>query len=421
MADKSTTIFERMSALARETGAINLGQGFPDLPEPAELLEAARRALVEHSNQYPPMRGLPDLRRAVCEHYRREQDLELREEEVIVTSGATEALAAAILAFVRPGDEVVVFQPCYDAYIPLIERAGGIARTVSLVPPSWTLPLDKLEAAIGPKTRLVILNTPNNPTGTVIDRETLERIGDLCARHDLVLLCDEVWEGMIYGDASHVSALALPSLRERAVKVGSAGKIFSLTGWKVGWAVAAPPLAEAIARQHQFLTFTTATPLQWAVAEGLAQPAEWHAAHRARYEAGRERLVGGLSAVGYVLLPADGTWFVTVDLAASGLPADDDAVCERLLREAGVASIPVSAFYRDAPERGYLRLCFAKEGATLDEAIARLAGFRKKAAGSRQQAVGQIPTAYCLLPAAYCLLPTASPSTTLSTLPCVTA
>ena len=376
MADASTTIFDRTSSLARELGAINLGQGFPDLPEPPELLEAARSALVERSNQYPPMRGLAELRRAVADYYRREQDLEIAPAEVIVTSGATEALAAAILALVRPGDEAVLFQPFYDAYLPLVERAGGTARTVSLEPPHWTVPLDALEAAIGPKTRLVILNTPNNPTGTVIDRETLEALGAIVARHDLILLCDEVWEGMIYGDVRHVSPLAITSLRERAVKVGSAGKIFSLTGWKIGWAVAAPALAEAIARQHQYLTFTTPTPLQWAVAEGLALPGEWHAAHRARYAAARERLVGGLAAAGYAVLPSQGTWFVTVDLAASGLPADDAAVAERLIREAGVAAIPPSVFYRDEPERGYLRLCFAKEDATLDAAIERMARFR---------------------------------------------
>jgi len=375
----ATTIFDRTSALARELGAINLGQGFPDLPEPPELLEAARRALVERSNQYPPMRGLPELRRAVCDYYRQEQGLEVHEEEVIVTSGATEALAAAILAFVGPGDEAVLLQPFYDAYLPLVERAGGVVRTVSLQPPRWTLPLDKLEAAIGPRTRLVILNTPNNPTGTVVDRSTLEALAALCERNDLILLCDEVWEGMIFDNARHHSPLAFPALRERAVKIGSAGKIFSLTGWKIGWAVAAPPLTEAIARQHQFLTFTTATPLQWAVAEGLALTADWHAAHRARYEAARERLVGGLSAAGYVVLPANGTWFVTVDLAASGLPPDDEAVADRLIREAGVAAIPVSAFYRDAPERGYLRLCFAKEDATLDQAIGRLAEFTRSA------------------------------------------
>ena len=377
MAAASTTIFDRTSALARALGAINLGQGFPDLPEPAELLEAARRALVERSNQYPPMRGLAELRRAVAAYYAQEQGLAVAEEEVIVTSGATEALAAAILAFVRPGDEAILFEPFYDAYLPLVERAGGTVRTVGLVPPRWTLPLDAFEAAIGPKTRLVILNTPNNPTGTVVDRATLEALAALCVRHDLILLCDEVWEGMIYDGARHVSPLALPALRERAVKVGSAGKIFSLTGWKIGWAVAAPPLAEAIARQHQFLTFTTPTPLQWAVAEGLALPAEWHRAHRARYQAGRDRLVAGLVSAGYVVLPSAGTWFVTIDLAASGLAPDDEAVAERMIREAGVAAIPVSAFCRDSAEKGYLRLCFAKEDATLDAAIERLAAFRK--------------------------------------------
>jgi N-succinyldiaminopimelate aminotransferase len=376
-----TTIFDRMSALARELGAINLGQGFPDLPEPPELLAAAQSALVGKSNQYPPMRGLPELRRAVCDYYRREQALELDEEQVIVTSGATEALAAAILAFVRPGDEAILLQPFYDAYLPLVERAGGTARTVSLEPPHWTVPLDKLEAAIGPKTRLLILNTPNNPTGTMVDRATLEALGALCERHDLILLCDEVWEGMIYDGARHASPLSVLTLRERAIKVGSAGKIFSLTGWKIGWAVAAPPLAEAIAHQHQYLTFTTPTPLQWAVAEGLALPAEWHAAHRARYQMARDRLVGGLEAAGYVLLPSQGTWFVTVDLAASGLPANDETVAERMIREAGVAAIPPSVFYRDDPETGYLRLCFAKQDATLDEAIARLAEFRRSAAG----------------------------------------
>jgi aspartate/methionine/tyrosine aminotransferase len=373
----SDTIFDRTSALARELGAINLGQGFPDLPEPPELIAAAQRALAEKPNQYPPMRGLPALRQAVADYYAREQGLTLDPAQVIVTSGATEALAAAILAFVRPGDEAILLQPFYDAYLPLVERAGGIARTVSLVPPHWTIPLRELEAAMGPKTRLIILNTPNNPAGTVTDRATLEALAALCERHDLVLLCDEVWEGMVFGGAAHVSPLALPALRKRAIKIGSAGKIFSLTGWKVGWAVAAEPLAEPIARQHQYLTFTTPPPLQWAVAEGLALPSEWHRAHRARYEAPRERLVRGLTAAGYVVLPADGTWFVTLDLAASGLPAEDEAVADRMAREAGVAAIPVSAFYRDDPERGYLRLCFAKEAATLDAAIEKLAAFRR--------------------------------------------
>jgi N-succinyldiaminopimelate aminotransferase len=365
-----------MSALARELGAINLGQGFPDAEHAPELLEAARKALVERPNQYPPMRGLAELRQAICHYYAREQDLAVAEGEVVVTSGATEALAASIFAVLSPGDEAILLQPLYDAYVPLVERAGGVVRTVSLTPPDWSVPLDELEAAISPKTRLIILNTPNNPAGTLVGREVLEAIGVLCERHGIVLLCDEVWEGMIFDGTPHVSPLAIPSLKDRAIKVGSAGKIFSLTGWKVGWAIAAPELAARIAAQHQFLTFSTATPLQWAVAEGLALSAEWHRAHRALYGASRARLVAGLEAAGYMVLPSSGTWFITVDLAASGLEPDDVAVAERLIREAGVASIPVSAFYRDAPETGYLRLCFAKQDAVLDEAVERLAEFR---------------------------------------------
>lgn len=375
----STTIFERMSGLARELGAINLGQGFPDMAEPPELIGAAQRALAGHSNQYPPMRGLPELRGAVAAWYAREQGLALSVDNIVVTSGATEALAASLLALVRPGDEVILVQPLYDAYLPLVEWAGGRARLVSLQPPHWTLPLDDLAAAIGPTTRGIVLNTPNNPVGTMLDAATLEAVGDLAQRHDLWVLCDEVWEGMVFDGTAHVSPLAIPALAERAIKIGSAGKIFSMTGWKVGWAVAAPPLAAAIAGRHQFLTFTTATPLQWAVAEALALPPEWHAAHRARYAAAKARLVDGLGAAGFAVLPASGTWFITVDLAASGLPADDAGIAERLIREAGVASIPVSAFYAQIPERGYLRLCFAKENATLDQALDRLARFRRSA------------------------------------------
>lgn len=373
----STTIFERMSGLARQLGAINLGQGFPEWDEPAELAEAARRALIAKSNQYPPMRGLAELRGAIAAFYAREQGLDLAEETIVVTSGATEALAASILALVSPGDEVVLIQPLYDAYLPLVQGAGGTARLVSLEPPGWTLPVAALAAAIGPRTRGIILNTPNNPTGTMLGRAELEAIGALASQHDLWVICDEVWEGMAFDGSAHVSPLALPDLAERTVKIGSAGKIFSMTGWKVGWAVAAPPLARAVAARHQFLTFTTATPLQWAAADGLALPAAWHHAHRARYARARQRLIDGLTQAGFAVLPSSSTWFVTIDLAASGLPADDEAVAERLIREAGVASIPVSAFYAEAAERGYLRLCFAKEDTVLDEALERLATFRK--------------------------------------------
>jgi N-succinyldiaminopimelate aminotransferase len=371
-----TTVFDHMSGLARDLGAINLGQGFPDAEHAPELLAAAQRALVGKPNQYPPMRGLPELRAGVCDYYARRQGLALDPAQVVITSGATEALAAAIYAFVQPGDEAIVLQPCYDAYIPLIERAGGTAVPVNLAPPHWTIPFDALAAAITPRTRLIIANTPNNPTGTLLTRADFEQLGALCEAHDIVLLCDEVWEGMIFSGDPHVSPLHVPSLKDRAIKVGSAGKLFSLTGWKVGWAVAAPPLADMVAAQHQFLTFTTATPLQWAVTEGLALPDEWHDAHAAIYAPRRAQLIAGLEAAGYVVLPSAGTWFVTVDLKASGLPADDEAVAEKLIREAGVASIPVSAFYRNDALRGYLRLCFAKQEGVLDEALERLARFR---------------------------------------------
>lgn len=376
LAPAETTIFERMSRLAQALSALNLGQGFPDMPEPPELLAAAQRALVGHGNQYPPMRGLAELRRAIADWYGREQGLTVAENEIVVTSGATEALAAAILAFIDPGDEAILVQPLYDAYIPLVERAGGIARLVDLSAPDWRLDPAAVERAITPCTRLILLNTPNNPTGTTIDRATLEAIGDLCERHDIILLCDEVWEATLLDNSAHVSPLHIPSLHDRAVKIGSAGKIFSLTGWKIGWAIAPPRLADRIAQRHQFLTFTTATPLQWAVAEGLQLPADWFTEHRARYRAARARLTAGLEAAGYVVLPASGTWFVTLDLAASGLPADDTALAEQLIREAGVASIPVSAFYAERAQRGYLRLCFAKRDDTLDEAVDRLARFR---------------------------------------------
>ena len=366
-----------MSALARETGAINLGQGFPDAEHAPELLAAAQRAMAEKSNQYPPMRGLPELRRAVCDWYAREQGLALTPDQVIVTSGATEALAAAIFACIGPGDEAIILQPFYDAYLPLVERAGGRAVVVSLEAPGWSLPLERIAAAITPRTRAIILNTPNNPTGTLVTRAELEELAVLCERHDLVLIADEVWEAMIFDGSAHLSPLHIAVLRERSVKIGSAGKIFSLTGWKIGWAVAAPHLAEAIAAQHQFLTFTTATPLQWAVAEGLAMPGDWFARHRAIYAPRRVQLIEGLAAAGYAVLPSAGTWFVNVDLAASGLPADDEAVAERLTREAGVATIPVSAFCGQEPMRGYLRFCFCKQEAMLDEALARLAEFRR--------------------------------------------
>jgi len=373
-----TTIFEHMSGLARETGAINLGQGFPDAQGPPELIESAARALRERSNQYPPMRGLPELRAAIADYYAAHQGLALADDEIVVTSGATEALAACILALLDPGDEVILVQPLYDAYAPLVERAGAVARFVSLAPPDWRLPLDAVRAAITPRTRMLLLNTPHNPTGSMISGTELAELAALCTAHDLLLVCDEVWEAMVFDGSRHVSPLAIPGLRERSVKIGSAGKIFSLTGWKVGWVCAAPPLAGVIARAHQFLTFTTPPALQWAVADGLALPAEWHVAHRQAHAEGRAHLARGLAQAGFAVLPSAATWFQHIDLAASGIALGDTEFCERAVREAGVAAIPFSAFYAQAPETRFVRLCFTKSVAMLDEALERLAAFRQR-------------------------------------------
>lgn len=376
--DMPTTIFEQMSALARETGAINLGQGFPDTPGPADILNVAADALLSRSNQYPPMAGLPELRAAVASHYAAHQGLALTPQDVIVTSGATEAIAATLLALVQPGDEVLVLAPLYDAYLPLIERAGGVAKVVRLTPPEWRITQAALEAAASPRTRFLLMNNPVNPTGIVLRDGELALLARFCVDRDLIAICDEVWEHLTFDGLRHRPLMAQPGMGDRTVKIGSAGKIFSLTGWKVGWMCAAPPIVTLLARAHQFLAFTTPPNLQWAVAKGLAKPVEWFDAMRADYQASRDRLVTGLRAAGFVLLPSQATWFVSVDLPASGIAMDDREFCERIVRDAGVAAIPISAFYPDEPVTHLVRLCFSKADAVLDEAVARLADFRRR-------------------------------------------
>ena len=370
------TIFEYMSGLAVAHDAINLGQGFPDEASSPDMIEAAARALREKSNQYPPAFGLPELRDAIGRFYERRQGLHIARDQVVVTSGATEALAASILALVRPGDEVILFQPAYDSYAPMIRRAGGMPVSVHLSPPDWGYDAVALDRAMTPRTRLILLNDPLNPAGKVASGTELALIAAACRRNDLVAICDEVWEDVRFDGVPHRSLWSMPGMEERTVKIGSAGKIFGLTGWKTGWLCASPDLARTIGRAHQFLTFTTPPALQWAVAEGLDRPDSWFAPQRAAWAASRERLARGLTDAGFAVLPSAATWFLCIDLAASGIAIDDRSFSERVVREAGVASIPVSALFEGEGPRHIVRLCFAKDAAVLDEAVERLARFR---------------------------------------------
>src|SRR5437867_2640407 len=298
----NTSVFERMSLLAARHDAVNLGQGFPDFGWPDEILDAAARALKEGSNQYAPSRGLPALRGAVAAHYERHQGLELTADHVCITSGATEALGAAILAGIEPGDEVIIFTPAYDSYAPMIRRAGGTPIEVALKPPKWRIARDALQAAIGSKTRAILLNNPHNPTGRLFSVDELEAVAAVAREYDLVVISDEVWEHVILGGGRFTSIASLPEMAERTIKIGSAGKIFSLTGWKVGWIIAAPELAGIVARAHQFLTFSTAPNLQSAVAYGLNEGDAWIAPMRQRFTRARDRMTEGLRAAGYAVL-----------------------------------------------------------------------------------------------------------------------
>jgi len=376
-AELPTSIFEVMSALARKHGAVNLGQGFPDSPGPDDVRAKAADAVVNGSNQYPSMLGTPELRQAVADHYRRFQGLHFAPEQVIVTCGATEALAASFLALISPGDEVVLFQPLYDPYAPMVRRAGGISKLVKLEPPDWRMTEKALAAAFGPKTRMVVLNNPLNPGAVVYGRDQLELLARFCVRHDVIAVCDEVWEHVVFDGASHMPLMALPGMAERTVKIGSAGKIFSMTGWKVGWTIASPEITAVLAKAHQYLSFTIAPNLQAAVAFGLGKKERYFTDMRVDFARSRDRLQEGLTDAGFATLPSEGTYFLNIDLKASGIAADDRTFCRRAVEEAGVAAIPVSAFYAEDPVTSIVRLCFAKVDATLDAGIERLAAARK--------------------------------------------
>lgn len=373
-----TTIFTVMSALANEHQSINLGQGFPDTEGPADVVEAAAAALKDGRNQYPPMPGVPELRQAVARANQRFYGLDIDwAREVTVTSGATEALAACLMAVVNPGDEVVLLEPLYDTYLPVVRLLGAIPRLVRLTPPAWELPREALAAAFGPKTKAILFNTPMNPCSKVFTREELGFIAELVARWDTYAICDEVYEHLTFDGLAHIPLMTLPGMRERSMRIGSAGKTFSLTGWKVGYITAGPVLTGLIQKAHQNLTFTTAPNLQRAVAVGLAKDDAYFQSLSATLQERRDQLAAGLTGIGLTVLPTQGTYFITTDFAPLaarvGFNGDDVAFCRHITEKAGVTAIPVTAFYdgADAP-RHYARFAFCKRPDVLEEAIRRL-------------------------------------------------
>ena len=369
-----TTIFTLMSALATEHRSINLGQGFPDTDGPADVVQAASDALNDGRNQYPPMPGLPELRQAVAAANRRFYGLDVDwASEVTVTSGATEAITACLMAVLDPGDEVVLLEPLYDTYVPVVRMLGAIPRIVRLAPPGWELPRAALEAAFGPKTKAILINSPMNPCGKVFSREELGFLADLVLRYDSYAICDEVYEHLTFDGKRHIPLMSLPGMRERTMRIGSAGKTFSLTGWKVGYITAAANLTPLVQKAHQNLTFTTAPNLQRAVAVGLGKDDGYFASLATNLQARRDQMAAGLAEAGFDVLPTSGSYFITTDFTPLRFNGDDVAFCRHITEHAGVTAIPVSAFYDEpgAP-RHYARFAFCKRPEVLDEALARL-------------------------------------------------
>jgi aspartate/methionine/tyrosine aminotransferase len=368
-----TTIFEVMSALAVEHGAVNLGQGFPDTDGPEDIRRTAADAIIEGPNQYPRMLGLPELRSAVAEHDRRFYGLDVDpDREVMVTSGATEALADCLFGLIEPGDEVVLIEPVYDTYLPVVRLAGGVPRIVRLEPPDWALPEASLEAAFSPATKLIVLNSPHNPVGKVFTESELEHIARLVVHFDAFAVCDEVYEHLVFGGARHRPLITMPGMRERCLRVGSAGKTFSLTGWKVGYVIAPPALLTVAGKAHQYLTFTTAPNLQRAVAYGLGKDDAYFASLADDMAKKRDRLIRGLASVGFEMMDSAGTYFVCADFRSLGFNGTDEAFCRHITEHAGVAAVPLSAFYENADVDRFVRFCFCKQDHVLDEAIERL-------------------------------------------------
>lgn len=376
LAATGTTVFTVMSALAARHGSINLGQGFPDTEGPLDVVRAAADFLLDHRNQYPPLTGVPELRQAVAAANRRFYGIEADpDREVVVTSGATEAITACLMAVLDPGDEVVVIEPFYDTYLPTIRLLGATPRLVRLTPPRWELPRAELAAAFGPRTKALLLNSPMNPTGKVFTAAELAFIADLLQRHDAYAVCDEVYEHLTFDGWRHIPLMTLPGLRERCLRIGSAGKTFALTGWKVGYVTATAALADVVAKARQNLTFTTAPNLQRAVAVGLAKPDAYFAGLAADLAGKRDLIAAGLARLGFGVLPSMGTYFVTADFGPLGFAGDDVAFCRHITEAAGVTAVPVSAFYAGEAPTHYARFAFCKRETVLQEALDRLEGW----------------------------------------------
>ena len=375
-----TTIFAEMTALAQQTGAVNLGQGFPDTDGPNAMLEQAVDAIRGGLNQYPPGPGLPPLRQAIAAHRRARYGLTYDPDtEVFVTVGATEAISTSILALCETGDEVVVLEPYYDSYAAALSLAGAVRRPVGLRPEQpggrFTFDPDELRAAVTPRTRVILLNSPHNPTGTALTVEELQQIADVAVEHDLIVITDEVYEHLTFDDVVHVPIATLPGMRERTVSVSSAGKTFSVTGWKIGWICAPPAMVRAVNTVKQFLTFTHSGAMQLAVAHGLAREMEWVEALRSSLQLRRDRLADGLAAIGVGVHRPQATYFIQVDVRPLGID-DGEAFARSLPHDAGVVGIPTAVFC-DHPDVGrpFVRFAFCKRDDVLDEAVARLTSY----------------------------------------------
>lgn len=374
-----TSIFQHMTVLALKHDAINLGQGFPDQDGPISLREVAARQLLDGPNQYPPSKGLAALRQAVAAHGAKFYGLSYDpEDEVLITSGGTEAITGALMAMAGAGDEVVMIEPTYDSYRPMAEAAGAVVRAIQLAPPHWRLTEAALRAVITPRTRAILINSPHNPAGRVFSREELDVLAKVVAGTNIVVICDEVYEHLVFDGRAHIPLASLPGMRERILRIGSAGKIFSLTGWKVGWVTGPRELVSVVTKAHQFLTFTTSPALQLGVAHGLTHEMDFPLALTVRLQKNRDVLAAGLTSLGFEVQPCEGTYFLTAGITKL-TNEKDFAFCERLIREAGVALIPLSAFFKSGTPDTFVRFAFCKQQSLIEQSLERLNTYFAKA------------------------------------------